>query len=98
MFADLGVKWYQWIIFFLLIFLWSWIVHAAARRAVQYDDWVAEAHIGNGLSDDVRQKLQREFYWPALLSRACSASGYSDLSPSPSGGRDTVSVGRRPGL
>jgi hypothetical protein len=67
MFADLGVKWYEWIIFFFFIFLWSWIVHAAARRAVQYDEWVAEAHIGNGLSDDVRQKLQREFYAPALI-------------------------------
>ena len=67
MLADLGIKWYEWIIFFVFIFLWSWIVHAAARRAVQYDEWVAEDHVGNGLSDDVREKLRDDFYYPALI-------------------------------
>jgi hypothetical protein len=37
------------------------------RRALQFDDWLAEAHIGNGLSKPQRGRLQKEFFWPALV-------------------------------
>ena len=43
LFADLGISW-QWAVFFLLCFCWAWIVHGGARRALQCDDWVPEAH------------------------------------------------------
>ena len=51
----------------VFIFLWAWIVHAAARRALQYDEWVAEDHVGKGLSNGVRGKLRDDFYYPALF-------------------------------
>ena len=70
LYADLGLLWWQWLFFFVLIFGWSWIVHATARRAVQSDDWLCEAHIGHGLGgpeDPTRLRLQHEYYWPALI-------------------------------
>jgi len=70
LYADLGLLWWQWLFFFFLIFAWSWIVHATARSAVQFDDWVCEAHVGNGLGgpeDPTRRRLRHEYYWPALL-------------------------------
>jgi hypothetical protein len=65
-YADLGLLWWQWIFFFVLIFGWAWIVHATARRAVQFDAWLCEAHRDGGLGED-REALRAEFYWPALL-------------------------------
>src|SRR5262245_23898751 len=66
-FADLGIAWWEWAIFFGLVFAWAWIVHSGARRALQHDDWVPEAHAPGGLSDERRKELQVEFYWPALI-------------------------------
>ena len=76
-FADLGIDWWQWGILFGLVFLWAWIAHAAARRALQYDDWVPEAHAAGGLTAERRSELQAEFYWPALIiPRAIGVSAF----------------------
>lgn len=66
-FADLAFDWWEWLFFFCLVFIWAWIVHAAARRALQHDDWVLEAPRGMVLADERRAELQRLFYWPALV-------------------------------
>lgn len=67
LFADLGLRWWHWLSFFALLFAWAWIAHAAARRALEHDDWVPEAHVEGGLTDARRKELQQEFFWPALL-------------------------------
>src|SRR4029453_17212077 len=41
--------WPHWLAFFVLLFAWSWVVHASARRALQHDDWVEEAHVVGGI-------------------------------------------------
>jgi len=65
-FSDLGLSFWQWTTFFVLMFLWAWTVHIAARRAVLADDWVPEARCG-GLSEQRRKELREEYEWPALL-------------------------------
>jgi hypothetical protein len=65
LFADLGISW-QWAVFFLLCFCWAWIVHGGARRALQCDDWVPEAHQPGGLTVGRRMQLQASFHWPAV--------------------------------
>lgn len=67
LFSDLGLSCLQWLLFFGLVLGWAWIVHAIARCAVQYDDWVPEAHVGHGLLEHRREELRREYYCPALL-------------------------------
>jgi hypothetical protein len=70
LYADLGLLWWQWACFFVLTFGWSWIVHATGRRALQFDDWVCESHIGEGLGgpeNPRRRALREQFYWPALV-------------------------------
>lgn len=67
LFADLGIKPWQWVVFLTFVFLWAWIAHAAARRSLQYDYWVPEAHTAAGLTPERRSQLQAEFYWPALI-------------------------------
>jgi len=70
LYADLGLLGWQWAFFFVLIFAWSWIVHATARRVLQFDDWVCESHVGDGLGSPEnprRLALHEEFYWPALV-------------------------------
>src|SRR5262245_43308179 len=62
MFADLALTWWQWAIFFALVFAWAWIVHGSARHALQHDDWVPEAT----MSMERRFELQECFWLPAL--------------------------------
>ena len=66
-FSDLGLSNLQWSAFLGLMFVWAWIVHAAARRTLLSDDWVPEAHCPEALSDSRRAALRAQFYWPALL-------------------------------
>lgn len=66
-FADLGLFWWQWLAFFVLALVWAGVVHKTARRALQYDDWVADAHCQGGLSPERREQLRDVYYWPALI-------------------------------
>jgi hypothetical protein len=66
-FADLGMALWQWFFFLALVFMWAWIAHASARRALQNDDWVPEAHTAAGLTPERRAELQQVFKWPALI-------------------------------
>jgi hypothetical protein len=68
LFADIGFGWLHWLAFFTLLFAWSWVVHASARRALQHDEWVEEAHVAGGLSQARRKQLQDEFYLPAVVA------------------------------
>jgi hypothetical protein len=65
LFADLGIKPLQWGVFFALLFFWAWIVHAEARKALQHDGWVPEAH-ADALSYERRCELQARYWYPAL--------------------------------
>src|SRR5215475_9511180 len=65
LFADLALSW-LWAVFFVLCFCWAWIVHGGARRALQCDDWVPEAHEAGGLTDERRAMLQADFHFPAV--------------------------------
>jgi hypothetical protein len=65
LFADLGIKAWQWAVFVFLVFCWAMIVHAEARRALQNDDWVPESQTGE-LSYDRRRDLQKKYWTPAL--------------------------------
>jgi hypothetical protein len=67
LFADTALGMHHWIVFFVFVAVWAWIVHATARRSLRYDDWVPEAHVGAGLTRSRRLRLQRFFYWPALV-------------------------------
>jgi hypothetical protein len=66
LFADTGLSISKWIGFFFLLFLWAWLVHATARRALQFDEWVPEAHRPSGLSDSDRIRLRGEFWYHAV--------------------------------
>jgi hypothetical protein len=66
LFADTGFYAYQWIGFFVLVFGWAWVVHAMARRALQYDDWLCESRRGETFTPARRIDLRAEFYWLAL--------------------------------
>ena len=73
LFADIGIPLWKWSFFFGLVTLWAWIVHASARRALQYDDWVAEAHCGEGITPAQRESLQKLYWTPAIwIPRAFS--------------------------
>jgi hypothetical protein len=70
LFADLGITWWQWAFFYFLCFSWAWIVHGSARRALQCDDWVPEAHASVGISMNRRQELRKEFgFWALWVPR-----------------------------
>jgi hypothetical protein len=76
LFADLGLGWvgftssfvvvFGWACFFILVFVWAWIVHAVARRALRHDEWIPEAHCADGLSPRRREELQALFWRPAI--------------------------------
>src|SRR5919198_1202459 len=66
LFADLGLSWDGFAVFFGLVFAWAWIVHAVARRALRHDEWIPEAHCAGGLSPRRREELQAEFRRPAV--------------------------------
>jgi hypothetical protein len=75
LFADLGLSWCQWTLFFLFAFGWAWIVHWAARHALRMDDWVPDAHVPGGIAPTRRIALQEEFRgaataWPRILGTA----------------------------
>src|SRR5262249_16492348 len=55
-----------WACFFTLVFIWAWIVHGVARRALRHDEWIPEAHCANGLSPRRREELRAEFWRPAI--------------------------------
>src|SRR5437764_3694603 len=61
LFADLGLTREQWLYFFACVVLWALIIHAVARRALQNDDWVPEAHCPPGLKPNRRRSLQHRF-------------------------------------
>ncbi len=65
LFADLGIRAWQWAVFLLLVFFWAWIVHAEGRRALQHDDWVPELQAGE-FSPERRLKLQTIYWYPAV--------------------------------
>jgi hypothetical protein len=79
LFADLGVAWWEWLLFFCLVFIWAGIVHQSARRALQNDDWVAAGELGTldtplpppqqipPLVTTVRDRLQQLFWRPAIV-------------------------------
>lgn len=67
LFADTGLGVRRWVTFFVLLFGWAWVVHAMARRALQYDDWICEGRQQGGLAADRRTQLSSQFYWPALV-------------------------------
>jgi hypothetical protein len=67
LFADTGLSTGSWTLFFFLLFLWAWLVHGMGRRALQFDEWVPEAHRPGGLQDDDRVRLRKEFYWYAIV-------------------------------
>jgi hypothetical protein len=65
LFADTGLTTFEWSSFFFLLFVWAWLVHGMGRRALQFDEWVPEAHRQGGLSDADRRRLQDEFWFLA---------------------------------
>jgi hypothetical protein len=66
LFADTGLNVFQWIGFFVLVFGWAWVVHAMARRALQYNEWLCESRRGEAFTDARRQALRAEFCWLAV--------------------------------
>jgi hypothetical protein len=66
LFADTGLTALEWGEFFALLFVWAWLVHGMARRALQFDDWVPEAHREGGLTLEDRARLREEFKRPAI--------------------------------
>ena len=72
LFADIGIPLWKWFIFFAFVFVWAWIAHAGARRVLQYDDWVPEAHCAGGIAGQ-RGPLQKLYWWPGVwVPRALS--------------------------
>jgi len=65
LFADTGLPAWRWGWFFFSLFVWAWLVHAMGRRALQFDEWVPEAHRPGGLSDADRIRLREVFGLPA---------------------------------
>ncbi len=65
LFADTGLPVWRWGWFFFSLFIWAWLVHAMGRRALQFDEWVPEAHRPGGLSDADRLRLRDVFRLPA---------------------------------
>src|SRR4029077_4001173 len=61
LFADTGLTALEWGEFFAFPFVWAWLVHGMGRRALQFDDWVPEAHQEGGLTDDDRGRLREQF-------------------------------------
>ncbi|NVN88738.1 MAG: hypothetical protein HXX15_21895 [Rhodopseudomonas sp.] len=66
LFADTGLDRPQWALFYGLLLAWAWLLHAMARRALQFDDWVPDSHRPGGLSDDDRARLQARFLGIAI--------------------------------
>jgi hypothetical protein len=65
LFADTGLPGWRWAWFFFSLFVWAWLVHAMARRALQFDEWVPEAHRPGGLTEADRLRLREVFRVPA---------------------------------
>jgi len=66
LFSDLGLSVLQWFIFFVLVFLWAHIVHIVARRTLQSDYWVPDAHVPGGLQQQRREELQSRYLTAAV--------------------------------
>ncbi len=66
MFADLGLEWWRWALFFLITLGWAWIVHWASRHVLRLDDWVPDAHVPGGISPARRDELQEIYRCAAL--------------------------------
>jgi hypothetical protein len=66
LFADTGLTALEWGEFYAFLFVWAWLVHGMGRRALQFDDWVPEAHREGGLTDDDRARLREQFKGPAI--------------------------------
>ncbi len=66
MFADLGLAWGYWALFFLITLGWAWIVHWAGRHVLRLDDWVPEAHVPGGISPQRRADLQEIYKCAAI--------------------------------
>jgi hypothetical protein len=81
LFADTGLGYGKWAIFFGLLFAWALVVHTMARRALQYDDWLCEGRWGERFTDDRRSALREEFYWPALcIPRALGVAVFAFIA------------------
>lgn len=65
LFADTGLPAWRWGWFFFSLFIWAWLVHAMGRRALQFDEWVPEAHRPGGLTEVDRLRLREIFRLPA---------------------------------
>lgn len=65
LFADTGLSGNEWLFFFFMLFVWAWLVHGMARRALQFDEWVPQAHRPGGLSDVDRAALQKQYWFVA---------------------------------
>ncbi|HEV7602762.1 MAG TPA: hypothetical protein VGO49_21225 [Bradyrhizobium sp.] len=65
LFADTGLSRHEWLFFFVMLFLWAWLVHGMARRALQFDEWVPQAHRLGGLSIADRTTLQKQYWFVA---------------------------------
>jgi hypothetical protein len=72
MFADIGLAWWDWALFFLITLGWAWIVHWAGRHVLRLDDWVPEAHVPGGISSERRAELRRSTSARPSRSRDCS--------------------------
>jgi hypothetical protein len=65
LFADTGLSRNEWLCFFVMLFVWAWLVHSMARRALQFDEWVPQAHRPGGLSNADRAELQKQYWFVA---------------------------------
>jgi hypothetical protein len=66
LFADTGLAWYSWLVFFVLLFVWAWLVHGMGRRALQFDEWMPEWHVPGGLDGFDRSALRKPYYGLAV--------------------------------
>ena len=83
MFADLGLAWGYWALFFLITLGWAWIVHWAGRHVLRLDDWVPEAHVPGGISPQRRRTCKRSTSVRRSRFRDCLGLRYLSLWLSP---------------
>src|SRR5690348_6072889 len=55
LFADGGLRVWDWFVFFFLVAVWARILHAVARNSLQHDDWVPQ----------VSPAVRNEYEFPA---------------------------------
>jgi hypothetical protein len=69
LFADRGLRWWEWLIFLLLVALWAHILHAVARNSLQRDDWAPanSMQYDDGRTRHVPTHVRNEFECPAIL-------------------------------